>query len=155
MLSTPFICCSIGVATACSIVIASAPGYVVVTMTCGGTISGNCARGRPPSDTTPTMTVMMAMTIATMGRLMKNFAKLLTLDLRERLRRDDASVADGHRRPDDDLLTGLDAAFDDLQVADAIADGNRADGDMIASGQDLDLITALEIDDGALRNHQR
>ena len=30
MLSTPLICCSIGVATDCSIVSASAPGYVVL-----------------------------------------------------------------------------------------------------------------------------
>src|SRR5580658_6632054 len=69
--STPFICCSIGVATDCSIVIASAPVYVVVRLTCGGRICGNCAIGRPSSDTTPSRTVRMAMTIATIGRRMK------------------------------------------------------------------------------------
>ena len=72
ILSTPFICCSIGVATDCSIVTASAPGYVVETMICGGTMSGNCATGSPPIATRPAMTVTIAMTIATIGRPMKN-----------------------------------------------------------------------------------
>src|ERR1700736_5861564 len=34
---------------------------------------GNCEVGSDTSDTTPRMTVTMAMTIATIGRLMKNF----------------------------------------------------------------------------------
>src|SRR3977135_2647549 len=54
MLSTPFICCSSGAATDCSMVTASAPVYVVSTMICGGTMSGNCARGRPPQRDEPT-----------------------------------------------------------------------------------------------------
>src|SRR4051794_9636898 len=61
-----------GVATDCSIVSASAPVYVVVRLTCGGRICGNCAIGSPSSETTPMMTVTIAMTIATMGRRMKN-----------------------------------------------------------------------------------
>ena len=72
MLSTPFICCSIGVATDCSIVTASAPGYVVETMIWGGTMSGYCATGSPFIATRPPRTVPMAMTIATIGRPMKN-----------------------------------------------------------------------------------
>jgi hypothetical protein len=45
----------------------------------GGTIFGNWAIGRETSATAPTITVMIAMTIATIGRLMKNFdtARLL------------------------------------------------------------------------------
>src|SRR5258705_663690 len=73
MLSTPLICCSSGVATDCSIVTASAPVYVVVTIICGGTMSGNWATGSPAMATSPPMTVTMAITIATIGRLMKNF----------------------------------------------------------------------------------
>ncbi len=73
MLSTPFICCSMGVATDCSSVFASAPGYVAWTRISGGTISGNCAVGRLTMETTPTITMTMEMTIATMGLLMKNF----------------------------------------------------------------------------------
>src|SRR6266849_3034820 len=38
----------------------------------GGTILGNCATGSPSIVTKPTMTVMIAITMATMGRLMKN-----------------------------------------------------------------------------------
>ena len=71
MSSTPLICCSSGVATDCSMVSASAPGYCAVTSICGGTICGNSAIGRPPSATTPPSTVTMAMTIATIGRRMK------------------------------------------------------------------------------------
>src|SRR6266850_3914252 len=37
----------------------------------GGTISGNWANGRPLMAMKPTTTVIMAMTIATIGRLMK------------------------------------------------------------------------------------
>src|SRR5471030_774156 len=39
----------------------------------GGTILGNCATGSPRRQTRPTITVRTAMTIATIGRLMKNF----------------------------------------------------------------------------------
>src|SRR6201996_9436315 len=73
MLSTPFICCSMGVATDCVSVLASAPGYVAVTRISGGTISGNCDVGSDNIDTAPRMTVMMAMTMATIGRRIKNF----------------------------------------------------------------------------------
>src|SRR6202142_3863335 len=74
MLSTPLSCCSMGVATDCSTVCASAPTKVVVMRASGGTIFGNWAIGRPRKATTPTITVSKAMTIATIGRLMKNFA---------------------------------------------------------------------------------
>src|SRR6478752_4437955 len=39
----------------------------------GGTTFGNWATGRPTSVTSPTMTIMMDITMATIGRLMKNF----------------------------------------------------------------------------------
>ena len=45
--STPFIFCSIGVATDASTSVALAPTKVVVTWTIGGTISGYWAIGRP------------------------------------------------------------------------------------------------------------
>src|SRR6185503_567583 len=41
-------------------------------MICGGTISGNCASGSASIAIRPTMTVTIAMTMATIGRLMKN-----------------------------------------------------------------------------------
>src|SRR6266566_6970080 len=39
----------------------------------GGTTFGNCATGSPTRVTRPTMTMMIEITMATMGRLMKNF----------------------------------------------------------------------------------
>src|SRR4030095_788495 len=61
-----------GVATDCSTVCASAPTYVVCTCTSGGAIAGNCEMGRGTIVTAPTMTVSSEITMATIGRLMKN-----------------------------------------------------------------------------------
>ena len=44
-----------------------------MTWISGGTIFGNCATGRLTIDTAPTITMRIAITIATIGRLMKNF----------------------------------------------------------------------------------
>src|SRR3954468_11056101 len=71
--STPFTCCSIGVATDCSTSSALAPTYVVVTWMSGGGMSGYCEMGGRESETAPTMTVTIEITIATMGRRMKKF----------------------------------------------------------------------------------
>src|SRR5262249_13826023 len=57
--------------TACSSVCASAPTYVAPNLISGGAIFGNCATGKVASMIKPRMTVIMAITIATMGRLMK------------------------------------------------------------------------------------
>src|ERR1700745_3371525 len=111
----------------------------------GGTISGNCASGRPRIETTPTITVMMAMTIATIGRSTKNLATRSAPGLREGFGRNDAALSDGRRRAADDLLAGLDASLDDLQVADTIPDGDRSHGHLIVRAEHLDLVTALEI----------
>src|SRR6187397_415803 len=43
-------------------------------MICGGTMFGNCATGSDRSDTRPPRTVTIAITIATIGRRMKNAA---------------------------------------------------------------------------------
>ena len=72
--STPLIFCSSGVATAASTSVAAAPTNVVVTCTMGGTISGYCAMGSPGIATSPSITMTMENTIATIGRLTKNVA---------------------------------------------------------------------------------
>src|SRR5688572_20241521 len=72
--STPFISCSMGVATACSAVIASAPTYVVESWIAGGAMSGNCAIGSWTTATTPSSTVRIEITIATIGRRTKKLA---------------------------------------------------------------------------------
>ena len=74
MFSTPLICCSSGVATDASTSVALAPMNVVVTWIIGGTISGYCAIGRPCIATTPSRTMMIDITIATIGRLTKKRA---------------------------------------------------------------------------------
>src|SRR5438477_6762246 len=78
MLSTPLICCSMGVATDCSTVKASAPTYVVLTWTSGGVMLGNWAVGRPSMAMMPTMTITIEITMDTMGRFMKNLYTLLS-----------------------------------------------------------------------------
>src|SRR5512144_3207956 len=77
--STPFTFCSIGVATDASTSVALAPTKVVVTWTIGGTTSGYWAMGRPDIATSPTRTVTMEITIATIGRLTKKRAMLARL----------------------------------------------------------------------------
>src|SRR3954468_22018177 len=103
MLSTPAICCSMGVATDCATVSASAPIYVVWTWISGGAILGNCAVGRPSIATTPAMTIRIEMTIATIGRLMKNLDMLFALSrsrLYERFGIDRHSVTHLHESLD-------------------------------------------------------
>src|SRR5512144_587146 len=77
--STPFTFCSIGVATDASTSVAEAPTKVVVIWTIGGTTSGYWAIGSPDIATRPRMTVMMEITIATIGRLTKKRDMLLRL----------------------------------------------------------------------------
>src|ERR1043166_7629789 len=74
--STPLIFCSSGVATEASTSVALAPMKVVVTWTIGGTISGYCATGSPRIATTPSITMMIDITIATIGRLTKKRAMI-------------------------------------------------------------------------------
>src|SRR5690348_5140731 len=69
--STPTNWASSGCATVASTTAADAPGYVVVTETCGGTMSGYCASGIATSAIAPAITVTMAMTMARRGRSTK------------------------------------------------------------------------------------
>src|SRR5271156_1344179 len=81
ILSTPTTCASIGWATVASTTAEFAPGYMVVTETCGGTISGYCATGIARKANAPAIVVTMAMTIARRGRSTKiadNMAQLLS-----------------------------------------------------------------------------
>src|SRR5690349_19611744 len=130
MSSTPFICCSRGVATDCSMVTASAPGYCAVTVICGGTIAGNWATGRPSSATIPPRTVTIAMTMATMGRRMKKRDMSVVL---RRLRVDGGPVAH-RRRVDDHPLTRLQALFDDPAAADPRSELDVADRHLVVAG---------------------
>src|SRR5882672_5017371 len=118
-------------------------------------MSGNCASGSPRMETTPTITVMMAMTIATIGRSTKNLATRSAPVLCEGPGRDDTALSDGRGRADDDFLAGFDAVLDDLQVADAIPDGDRSHDHLVVHAEHSDLITALKIRDCPLGNDER
>jgi hypothetical protein len=48
-------------------------------------MSGNCETGYRATDTAPTMTVMIAMTMATIGRLMKKLDTVISSALDERV----------------------------------------------------------------------
>src|SRR5512134_2104586 len=131
--STPFSFCSMGVATDASTSVAEAPTKVVVIWTIGGTTSGYWAMGRPDIATSPTMTVMMEITMATIGRLTKKLAMLLRLGHglrrapsggcgRHRLRGDGRALADLLQAFHDDLLPGLQALLDQPQAVHARAD---------------------------------
>src|SRR5215207_7857380 len=120
-------------------------------MICGGTISGNCASGRPRIAIKPAMTVTMAMTIATMGRLMKKFEMFIRPSLRrcccrscrERLRVDDHVRPDLLRAFGDDRFTRLQSLGDDPHRLDALADSDGADADLVVAAHDRDLVAAL------------
>src|SRR5215813_9623337 len=72
MRSTPLTSCSMGVATDCSTASADAPGYVAVTRIFGGARKGYCSTDSPLMVMDPIITIKIEITIATIGRLIKN-----------------------------------------------------------------------------------
>src|SRR5262245_18898400 len=155
MLSTPLICCSMGVATDCSTVCASAPTYVVCTCTSGGAIAGNCETGRLTMVMAPTMTVRSEITIATIGRLMKKRDTLAS-----RLRGPVGGDVDGCTVPylqlalDNHAFAGFQAVGHDPELPDAVANRDRTDRHLAVRAHHRDLVTALQLGDRALRNQQ-
>src|SRR6266446_7165499 len=109
---------------------------------------GNCATGRLTIVTPPTITIRMAITIATMGRLMKNFDMVSDVWRLGRLVGFVHSCLGQHRRNVglgshntallrllsafyDDPFARLEALFDDPHVAKEIADLHRPDADLV------------------------
>src|SRR5580700_6287426 len=68
--STPLICCSSGVITVSAMVLGEAPGYVPLTTTVGGTISGYSLMGSDGMANNPATAMMIASTDAKIGRSM-------------------------------------------------------------------------------------
>src|ERR1044072_3207731 len=154
MLSTPFICCSSGVATDCSMVTASAPVYVVETIICGGMMSGNCATGSDLIATSPPNTVMMAITIATIGRSIKIREIILTTALqRNETRIHSDAGPDLLRAFNHDTLAGFQTVVDDPILVDLLADFNRTNTHLVVVAHDGDLIAALQLRHSTLRHH--
>src|SRR6202011_2499729 len=73
MLSTPLISCSIGEAMVSARTSAEAPGYVAVTWTVGGTISGYSVIGSARYEIAPIRLRMTEITPAKIGRSMKKW----------------------------------------------------------------------------------
>src|SRR6266566_2928868 len=150
MLSTPLICCSMGVATACSSVWASAPTYVARTCISGGAMLGNCATGRLK------IVIVPKITIATIGRLIKNFdiglpspafpGKRLGVHLHART---NLLHAFGNH-----AVASLQPLGDNPIGADALANLYRTDAHFVVAVHRRDLIAALQLGDSALRNKQ-
>src|SRR5215813_4311920 len=76
---TPLIVCSSGVVTADSTVCAFAPIYTLVTITCGGANSGNCAMGSVGIAIAPPSTISSAHTVANTGLSMKKSTNTFSL----------------------------------------------------------------------------
>src|SRR5215475_1294256 len=110
MPSVPESCCSMGAATVCAMVLALAPGYAVVIVTVGGEISGYWEIGRLNDAITPASVIRIAITVAKIGRSMKNREKA---PMRLGLRLDQRSHPDLHEVVGDHLVAVLEARGDD------------------------------------------
>src|ERR1039458_1729845 len=146
MLSTPLICSSMGVAIDCCTVSASAPTKVVWMRISGGTTLGNWEMGRVVIETRPTNTIRMAMTMATMGRLMKK--RYITVGTSSRLghscrvigharlirlRIHHCSLLDPLCALGDDAFVWLKTFFDQPIIADLLPHLDRFDVGLVLS----------------------
>ena len=152
-------------ATDASTSVALAPTNVVVTCTIGGTISGYCEMGKPDIATRPSSTMMMEITMATMGRLTKNSATGLVLDLiggggaagvdAEAATGTAFTVIPSRRRCSPSTTTrspGLQALVDHPQVAHARAHLDAANADLVLRIDHRDIVTVLQFLHGALQH---
>src|SRR5256712_2171590 len=117
---------------------------------------GYCAMGNWNMATRPTITMRIEMTIATMGRLMKNLAMALARPLGLGQRGFDllASLYSVDSL-DDDPLARLQPLPDDPEGADALADLDGSKVHRLVASDHGDLVDALLVQDGPLRNEQR
>src|SRR5450432_3883234 len=124
----------------------------------GGTIFGNCAIGSETSATAPTTTVMIAMTIATMGRLMKNFdTERLFCGFRGRERdgvHEDA-LADLLSSVHHDPVAGMQPGLHDDVVTDLGARRHCHDMRVVARIDCGQLVSALQLGQRPLGHYQR
>ena len=111
----------------------------------------------------PTMTVRIAITIATIGRLMKN-SEIMALGLSYRrwlwLRKDKGLRIDDHVRSDflqalgNDCFTRLQAVFDNPLRAAALANLDRPNAYFVSAADDSNLVATLQLNDRALGYEQ-
>src|ERR1700693_1715023 len=116
-------------------------------------MAGNCATGRLTITTAPTIIVRMAITIATIGRLMKNL-DMGSLFRRERLGIHLHSLANllyafGH-----DAFAGLEAIANQPLIADPIAHLDESNVHFVVGVHNRNLIAALKLIHSALLHQQ-
>src|SRR5215813_9602048 len=113
---------------------------------------GNWAMGRLRMVTAPTITVTIAITIATIGRFMKNFDILIS-----HVRRGYGRDLHGHAIPDFlyafhyHSLSGLDSLINNPHRAGSLSDLHRPDANFIVAANDSHLIHALKFRNCFLR----
>src|SRR5881397_2299762 len=120
---------------------------------------GYSATGSCTIATTPRITMRMEITMATIGRSMKNLAIALLLR-----RAGPGGRARGHTHLlagshpvaalHDDALAGLEPLRDDPERADARVHLDRAHIDGVVGADHGDLVNALHVLDGPLGNHE-
>src|ERR1700676_2820094 len=119
-------------------------------------MSGNWAVGRVSMETSPTMTMRIEITMATMGRLMKNFDILSAL----RYRISELGV-DRHTLPHlldafrAHAFSGIEPVVDNPHRAHSVGDFHSTNGDLVVLADHCNLIGSLQFGDSALRDKQR
>src|SRR5437870_12297889 len=122
---------------------------------------GYSATGSCTMATTPTITMRMEITMATIGRSMKNLAigggLLPRAAFGGLARRQPDLLAGSHpvAALHDDPLAGLEPLGDDPERADARVHLDRPHVNRLVGPDDRHLVDALDVLDGALRNQQR
>src|ERR1700727_2239222 len=159
--STPLICCSSGVMTVSAMVLGEAPGYVPLTTTVGGTISGYSLMGSDGMANRPPTAIRMASTDANIGRsmnteemfmsslsLVRGRRRLLGGDGRIPLHRHLLRVHDDPgmhalRPVHDDHVTGLESLPHDAQAVDHAPQLYTPVLDLVAGPQQQHVLLAL------------
>src|ERR1700746_43484 len=125
---------------------------------------GNCATGRGAIVTAPTITIRIAITIATMGRLMKNLDIIRFLCVRASQRSLDITlkwlVSHGHSRPevlltfDNHAFTGIQSFLDDPHRITALSHLHGTHADAVVLIDDGNEIASLLLIYGGLGNQR-
>src|SRR5271169_3751878 len=124
---------------------------------------GNCATGKLNTVSAPTNTMTMEITMATMGRLMKNFDMgRPSLSIRR-------SLVLGHKwlgihahttahslnSFNNDSVSGIEPVSDDPSVINPVAHSDRSNVNFVVGANNSNLVAPLQLRHCPLRNKQR
>src|ERR1700728_433509 len=128
----------------------------------GGVMFGNCATGKLRTVREPTNTMTMEITMATMGRLMKNFdmghpslsiRRSLVLG-QEWLGIHTHTTAHPLNSFDHDSVSGIEPVSYDPSVINPVAHSDRSNVDFVIGADDSNLVATLQLRDCPLGNKQ-